>query len=101
MLELTDFLKIIPIWALIALVVFLVFIIQGFIAIGSFFFKDYWNNSKEKLEKHEKALLENTMAIVKLQVQLERLTDLLILVPKLKEDISFAHEKIREIQNGQ
>jgi hypothetical protein len=62
-------------------------------------FKEYWNESKENSERHSNALQANTMAIIKLQIQIEQLTELLTVVPKLREDVNYAHEKIREIQN--
>lgn len=101
MLELTELLKLIPTWMLIAIVVVLAFMFQTLIEIMSWFFKDFWHNRKGQIEKHEKALLENTMAIVKLQVKIENLTDALILIPKMKADIDWAHEKLRSIQNGE
>ena len=100
MIELTELLKVIPTWMLISIIVVLAFMAQTLIEVIVWFFKDFWHNRKGQIEKHEKALLENTMAIVKLQVQLERLTDLLVIVPKLKDDISYAHQKIRELENN-
>ncbi len=64
-------------------------------------FKEYWANNKEDAQRHSNALQANTMAIIKLQVQIEQLTELLTIVPKLKADVDWAHLKLRELQNGQ
>jgi len=89
MFESVDYLKTMPVGVLIAIILGLGFILNG-----------YWKDRKRGLDKRDKALEENTRAIIKLEIQIERLTDLLTIVPKLKADIDIAHEKIRDLQNS-
>ncbi len=93
-----EFLKTLQPSALVAIVLGLILFIRGCIDILVFFFKDYWNERKGQIEKRDISLQANTSAIMKLQLQIEQLTDLLTIVPKLKADVDFAHEKIRDIQ---
>lgn len=60
-------------------------------------FEKWWGERKERQDKHDKALTENTLAIVKLQVQMERLNEFLHVIPEMQKDISALHKKIREI----
>jgi hypothetical protein len=83
------------------IIVCLSFVIKMLLDAFMFFFKDYWRSRKEQLEKRDQALSDNTTAIMKLQFQIEQLSQLLTIVPKIKADVDFAHEKIRTIQNGQ
>lgn len=88
MFEMIDFLKTIPIWALIVVILLMGYILNG-----------YWDDRKRQLDKRDEALEANTLAIMKLQLQIEQLTNLLTIVPKLKADIDWAHDKIRDIEN--
>jgi len=87
--------------ALVILVVGLAFILKMIGTGIAWAFSEVWANRKAQMERHDIALSSNTMAIIKLQVQIEQLMELLGSIPKMKEDISYAHSKIREIQNGQ
>jgi len=83
--------------------------VQLFIFIGCFYvlfimfkafgwiFREWWMSKKEKEIKLDKAITENTVAIIKLQTQIERLSDLLHLIPKMQADIHHAHKKIRDL----
>ncbi len=93
-----EYIKSLPSGTLVALVLGLILVLRVGIDVLVFFFKDYWNERKGQIEKREIALQANTSAIMKLQLQIEQLTDLLTIVPKLKADVDFAHEKIRDIQ---
>ena len=96
-----DYLKTLSPSALIALILAFAFVFKGAIDVLAWFLKDYWSDHKINAEKRDKALIDNTMAIVKLQVQIEGLIQALSIVPKLKDDIDRAHAKIRDLQNGQ
>ncbi len=96
----TDFLRTLPSASLIAIIIALAF---GFKLIGQalgWLISEAWSNRKVHMAKHDLALELNTSAIIKLQVQIEQLTELLTLVPKLKADVDYAHLKIRDLQNG-
>lgn len=87
MFEMADYLKSMPQGVLIAIILLLAFVLNG-----------YWKDRKKGLERHDKALEDNTKAILRLQIQLESITQVLTLVPKLKADIDFAHDKIRNLE---
>jgi hypothetical protein len=95
-----EFLKSLPPGYLVAIILAFTFVFKALGEAASFFFKDYWQDRKGQAEKRDSALSANTTAIIKLQVQIEQLTALLTIVPKIKADVDNAHEKIREIQNG-
>lgn len=87
MFEMAEYLKTIPAWGLIAIILVMAYILHG-----------YWNDRKGELDRREEALKTNTEAIMKLQFQIEQLTDLLAIVPKMKVDIDWAFEKIRDLE---
>lgn len=47
-----------------------------------------------------KATQENTLALTKLQVEMQNLKELISMIPKMKQDIDVAHERIRQINKG-
>lgn len=96
-----EYLKTLTPASLIAIILVMAFVFKYIGEVGAFFFRDYWQDRKGQVEKRESALMANTAAIMKLQIQIEQLTDLLTIVPKLKADIDWAHDKIREIKNNQ
>jgi hypothetical protein len=83
---------------LIAIILGLIIVIRGAIDVSVFFFQDYWNARKVQAEKRDRALQANTTAIMKLELRMEQLTDLLTIVPKLKADVDSAHEHIRDLK---
>ena len=52
------------------------------------------------LKEQTTALNQNTLAIQKLEIQLESLNEAIRVVPKLKEDVRVAFTKIKELENG-
>ena len=96
-----EILKTLPSPALIAIIIALAFMFKLVGQGIGFIFTELWANRKAQVERHDLALSANTMAIVKLQVQIEQLNEFLVVIPKLREDINFAHLKIRDLQNGQ
>ncbi len=95
-----EYLKTLPTGSLIAIILAMAFVFKALGEIIAFFFKDYWRERKGQLEKRDLALTANTQAIIKLEIQIEQLIDLLTIVPKLKVDIDSAHEKIRDLKNS-
>ncbi len=87
MFEMADYLKSMPTGVLIAIILLLSWVLHG-----------YWNDRKRVKERNERALEANTRAIIQLQLQMEQLTNILIVVPKLKVDLDFAFEKIRDLE---
>lgn len=63
----------------------------------AWFFKQWWSERKERLDRQSQALMANTIAIVKLETQIERLNEFLHIIPRLKADIDLAHQKIRDL----
>lgn len=62
---------------------------------------------KDKGTAQTTAVKENTtatndlkMAVTKLQVEMQNLKELISMIPKLKQDIDVAHERIRNITQG-
>lgn len=94
-----EFLRTLPPVSLIAIIIALAFVFKLAGGAISWVFNEYWSNRKALSDKHDLALYNNTMAIVKLQVQLESLTEILKIVPKLKADLDVAHEKIRGLEH--
>lgn len=95
-----EYLKTLPTGSLIAIILAMAFVFKYIGEAAAFFFKDYWQDRKGQAEKRETALAANTAAIIKLQIQIEQLTELLTIVPKLKADVDFAHQMIREIKSS-
>lgn len=62
--------------------------------------KNQTNQASQTLKEQTTALNQNTLAIQKLEIQLESLIDTIRLVPKLKEDVRIAFTKIKELENG-
>ena len=62
------------------------------------FFQQWWSDKRERNKTQDEALNKCTLAIVELQTQIKNLTEVLYIIPKLKEDIDAAHEKIRDGQ---
>lgn len=60
-------------------------------------FEKWWLDRRSRQDSQAQALMANTIAIVKLETQIERLNEFLHLIPKLKADIDLAHHKIREL----
>lgn len=85
----------------------LILIILVLGGIGKYVLDAYLDRSKQSLIKNSEtvkeqtqALTQNTLAITKLEIQLEQLVDLIKQVPKLKEDVRVAFTKIKELENG-
>lgn len=64
-------------------------------------FTEWYQESKVREQTLNKSILENTLAITRLQVEMEKLNELLMVIPKLKSDIDSAHEKLRDIPRNQ
>lgn len=88
MFEMAEYLKTIPAWALIAIIVLMAYVLNG-----------YWDDRKRVLEKRDELLAANTQAIMKLELQIEQLVDLIKIVPKLEADMDYAFSKIRDLEN--
>jgi hypothetical protein len=71
--------------------------LASLINVMGFFFRDWWNDRKSVNQNQTNALLANTMSIQKLEIQMERLNDLLSMLPKLRADVDMAHSKIRDL----
>lgn len=74
--------------------------VSGYLFISSiklvaWIFKEWWSDRKGRIENQTQALLKNTMAIQKLEIQVQALNEYLHVLPKLQRDINSAHEKIR------
>lgn len=89
-----EYLKTLPSGTLIAIILAMAFVFKYVGEVVAFFFKDFWQKGKDK----DSALQANTQAIIKLEVRIELLTELLAIVPKLKADVDRAHDKIRDIE---
>lgn len=63
-------------------------------------FNEWYQNTKVREQTLNKSIIENTLAITRLQVEMEKLNELLISIPKLKLDIDLAHQKLRDIQRN-
>ena len=87
-------------WALITLILALGFILKTLLEAAIWFFKDWWTDRKEIKQRQSQALLENTMAIVELRIQVKQLNDFLMIIPKLKADVDLAHDKIRSMSKN-
>ena len=75
--------------------------IMCFIALikaAAWFFEQWWVDRKVREQNASKALSENTLAIQRLELQIDRLNEFLHVIPKLQSDINLAHEKLREMK---
>lgn len=66
------------------------------IKAAAWFFRDWYTEGRAKALKQTEALLANTMAIQKLELQVERLNEFLHVIPKMKDDINALHSKLRD-----
>lgn len=55
----------------------------------------FFNSRKDQI----KATQENTLAVTKLQVEMQNLKELISGIPKMKQDIDVAHERLRQLTN--
>jgi len=53
------------------------------------------------LRHHSEVMKISTEAMIEMKMELKRLNEYLFKIHKLEADVNFAHEKIRELQNGQ
>lgn len=75
------------------------YVLIGIFHLGAWIFKQWWDSRKENLLLQTQALQQNTLAIQKLQLQMERLNEFLHIIPKLQTDVAIAHQKIRDLSN--
>lgn len=68
--------------------------------IAGFLVKEVFYTLKNSNKEHTKAIQENTLAITKLEVQLEHTNQRLAELPTIKKDVDAAHEAIRYLRNG-
>lgn len=68
--------------------------------VAGFLVKELFYTFKNSNKEHTKAIQENTLAITKLEVQLEHMTQKLSELPSIKKDVDAAHEAIRFLRNG-
>ena len=66
----------------------------------AFLVKDIFLTFKSNQKEHTKAIQENTLAITKLEVQLEHTNQKLAEVPSMRKDIDAAHEAIRSLKSA-
>lgn len=92
-----ELLKDLPASVVIALSAALLTLLYAILKAAAWFFQEWWHDRKEIKKSQTDAILANTLALVKLETQVEQLTKLLQIIPKLERDISSAHVKIREI----
>lgn len=76
--------------------------------LGVFAIKELWQTiksdkkeAKELLKENTSATNQNTIAIVKLQVQLEQIIKVTESIPEIKNDLDHAHRMIRELRSNQ
>lgn len=68
------------------------------VTLGIFGLKELYSMFKNSTKENTKATMENTLQLVKLEVKLDHITELIEQLPKIKKDLSSAHEKIRAIE---
>jgi hypothetical protein len=73
-------------------------IITQTVAIALLFLKALIDSFAGNQSKNTKAIVENTIAITRLDVQISHLNDAVASIKKMEKDINVAHEKIRELQ---
>lgn len=66
----------------------------------AFILKDVFLSFKSNQKEHTKAIQENTLAITKLEVQLDHTNQKLAEVPSMRKDIDAAHEAIRSLKTA-
>jgi len=76
--------------------------------LGVFALKELWQTfksdkkeAKELLKDNTQATHQNTLAIVKLQVQLEQILKATESIPEIKNDLDHAHRMIRDMRQNQ
>lgn len=69
-----------------------------YLLVAAFLLKDIFLSFKNTGKEHTKAIQENTLAITKLEVQLEHTNHKLSEIPEMKKDIDSAHESIRALR---
>lgn len=79
----------------------------AFILMAVWLFKEVWSNAKRKnlaLDSTLKDLSDKinqlTIAVVKLEAQLQSIDKLVEIIPKMREDINASHDKIRSLGNA-
>lgn len=74
---------------------------QGIIVmIALYLLQQIWQTFVGSARKKLKALENNTLAITKLETRMEDLQKIIVELPKMKQDVAAAHEKIRHIQKS-
>lgn len=81
----------------VALLCGLIMIFIAVIKAAAWFFEQWWVDRKVREQNTARALAENTVAITKLDFQIQRLNEFLHVIPKMQSDINLAHQKIREL----
>jgi len=82
----------------VALLCGLLMIFIALIKSAAWFFQQWYTDKKVREQSQSEALIANTMAIQKLDIQIQRLNEFLHVIPKLQSDITLAHQKIRDLQ---
>lgn len=67
-------------------------------AIGLYIFQKAWDMIIGGAKRRLKALENNTLAITELQLHMKELRQAIQEFPKLKQDVTMAHVKIRDIE---
>lgn len=66
-------------------------------AVGVWALKELYAVFKDDKRKNTDALMQNTLAVVELRVELRYLKALLDEVPKLRKDVDAAHARLRDL----
>lgn len=65
-----------------------------------FIFKDTWQSHKERMDKHDNLLQQNTLALTELKVELRNLKELFLSInskqDKIEKDINALHKARRD-----
>lgn len=70
-------------------------------ALGVVLLREFISIFKDSYRKNNESLQQNTLAIVRLECGLKALSDKIDIIPKLKQDVDSAHDRIREIKSSQ
>lgn len=66
-------------------------------ALALYLLKSLWDIIIGSAKRRLRALEANTKAIVGLEYQMKELKETVLLIPKIKQDITAAHQKIRDL----
>lgn len=92
-----ELIKDLPASVVIAMLCGVLMLLLAIAKAGWWGFTQWWSDRKERDQGLINALQANTLAIQRLEIQVDHLNQFLHVVPKLQADVNLAHQRLRDI----